>query len=541
MTNKPVIWLLRDLTRPDIGLYTMSVERQDAGRARWSDLGLILLFQVAVEVTYFLLGVRMDIFPLLGYWQILDPKLLQHDLWRSVLYLHIQPPGFNILVGIVLKLFPDLYPLAFQAFYFACGVLALWALFDLQLRFGIRRRIAMALVMLFGASPAYVLYQHHLFYTFLDASWWFISAWLLVRYLDSKRPVYCVLLYLVLWWLAWTRALVHFLYVGLVVGVLLWKVRPVGWKRWVATGLLLVAVVAPYVKNKIIFGHFTVSTWFPGNIAKITTFPIPVKDRVALHKAGRISKYSMEIFYPDPDDPKNAVIDSRGDPYWSSPGFLKRFKHLPRLPVLFSKLKSTVGPNGQNYPNINYVAMIGTYDLVLKDDIYLALHYPHVVLLSWFFSFLNYFKAAEYQDYISKDNFRAVQPVLRAYDILYARIPAPFLDRLAAFLKEKMDYNPYSRPTHLYLTLLFGFPLLLVFGLRRARHTTNASERLGLYYVTLTIIYVMLIGNLLDCGENNRIRFQTDFMYVFLAGLFVDWAAVRLRGILSAHRHKAAK
>ena len=99
-----------------------------------SELLLILAAQFVIEALYFLLGVRMDVYPILGYWQFADPVLLQTDLLRSVFYFHVQPPGFNLLVGVILKLFPVTFPFVLQVLHFVLGIVALWSLFELQVR-----------------------------------------------------------------------------------------------------------------------------------------------------------------------------------------------------------------------------------------------------------------------------------------------------------------------------------------------------------------------------------------------------------------------
>jgi len=41
-----------------------------------------------------------------SYLQMLDPEMLTQHLWQSLLYLHSQPPGMNLIAGIFLKWFP---------------------------------------------------------------------------------------------------------------------------------------------------------------------------------------------------------------------------------------------------------------------------------------------------------------------------------------------------------------------------------------------------------------------------------------------------
>jgi len=77
---------------------------------------------------YYLLGVRFDARPVLHYYQFVDPELLKHRLFESLLYLHIQPPGWNLYTGAVLKFFPKSYPAVFHFVYLLLG-LGIWYLF----------------------------------------------------------------------------------------------------------------------------------------------------------------------------------------------------------------------------------------------------------------------------------------------------------------------------------------------------------------------------------------------------------------------------
>jgi hypothetical protein len=57
-------------------------------------------------------GIRFDATPLTWYWQYIDPVLLQERLLESLYYSHTQPPLFNLLLGINLKLFPSSFSTA---------------------------------------------------------------------------------------------------------------------------------------------------------------------------------------------------------------------------------------------------------------------------------------------------------------------------------------------------------------------------------------------------------------------------------------------
>ncbi|NOZ00663.1 MAG: hypothetical protein GXP54_02080 [Deltaproteobacteria bacterium] len=494
------------------------------------DLAAIFCFQTAIEIAYYFLGVRINIFPLFDYVQIVDPLYLQTDLLRSLLFLHIQPPGFNLFLGLVLKLFPHLYPMAFQGIFFVLAILLLFVLFALQVRFGVSRHVAFLVTGLLGASPDFILYEHHLFYTFGIASLWLLSVLELHRFLRSRRLKNLVVFYLILAVLAWTRSLIHLTYCIAVSVYVLWITRPTSKGRLAATLIMLAVVMAPYVKNWVVFGKFTQSTLFPGNIAKVTTVPLGQATRDRLYEEGRISRYSWHLGLSPPScsDADDCLAASDGS-LWTNPDFLNPYRRFKDVPILFKTFRPTVF-NQAAIPNINHAALIGMHDIILKDDIYLATHYPGTVLLSWFYSSIYYSLAAYDQSYLSIQNKAAARPAISVWDRLYLKTPAPFLDKVATWASEHFDYHPIKKPDHLFLTLLIGLPLLFLFGIGLAWRMPKCPDRHALWYLTFSIGFASIIGNTLDCGENNRFRFMIDPMYMFLFGLalqrLLDWAAV---------------
>jgi hypothetical protein len=66
-------------------------------------------------------------------------------------------------------------------------------------------------------------------------------------------------------------------------------------------------------------------------------------------------------------------------------------------------------------------------------------------------------------------------------------------------------------------SLYILFPVLIFFGIKKA-FSSGEKNQIAFAYLTLTIIWVAMITNLLEFGENNRIRFETDpFIVILLA------------------------
>src|SRR6185312_17065933 len=106
---------------------------QTANRRFWRNAYFwILSAYVASRVAYFAAGIRFNVKPLSSFFQIADPLLLRTRLFETLLYLHTQPPGFNLMIGLVLKVFPSSYSPAFHFIYLACGVSLCFTLYRMM-------------------------------------------------------------------------------------------------------------------------------------------------------------------------------------------------------------------------------------------------------------------------------------------------------------------------------------------------------------------------------------------------------------------------
>ncbi len=67
----------------------------------------------------------------------------------------------------------------------------------------------------------------------------------------------------------------------------------------------------------------------------------------------------------------------------------------------------------------------------------------------------------------------------------------------------------------------------------------SRNQRMLVLYACLTIIYVALVGNFFECGENERFRFEVDPLHVVLLGLFVHYSALPwLRNVFPSSRRR---
>ena len=140
---------------------------------------IVLMLSIFVISRFILLkvGIGLSLDPLYSYWQYLDPKALENNLLQSIFYLHAQPPFFNLIIGIVLKLFPNSYETVFQNLFYLFSLTIYFSIFQLLYLYGISRKISFLLATLFILSPEAILYENYFFYT------WFISSLLILSVL----------------------------------------------------------------------------------------------------------------------------------------------------------------------------------------------------------------------------------------------------------------------------------------------------------------------------------------------------------------------
>ena len=123
------------------------------------DAAALALVSVAALAAAWLCGVRFLTAELDAAWPLLDPQLLRTDFWRSLFYLHAQPPLLNFIVGIALKI--GRAPLCLTALWAACAISAAQCTRALALELGGSRWPAFAAGGLVAISPATLLYVHH--------------------------------------------------------------------------------------------------------------------------------------------------------------------------------------------------------------------------------------------------------------------------------------------------------------------------------------------------------------------------------------------
>jgi hypothetical protein len=447
---------------------------------------LFLAFFVS-RAFYDRLGFTFQTDAINDYWQMIDPLLLKTDLWRSLFYLHSQPPMLNLFTGLVLQFFPSAYQSVFHVAYFLAGLVLAWSVYRLGLAVELPASLSLTASILFTISPPVVLYEHWLFYTYPVAAALALSAFALYRFHHTQKFGWGLSFFSLLAFIALSWSLFHLIWL-LVIFAALFFINPNRKIVFLAALIPLALVVGWYAKNYILFGEFTASTWAGMNLSHPTTMSLPEQERLRMVKTGELSPFAQ---YPSFSGPQV---------------YLPLLPDTPTtgLPILDAVKKS----NGRsNFHNLVYVET-GKY--YRQDALRVILARPALYLRSIAQSFYIFFHSASDYDFLDYNRQR-----ISAFETIWTRL---FFGQwqMNETLEERLG-NLSLRNTGWLILLTF---IAALYGsiryLWRQRKALDDSKNLLILFMGFNLLYLALAGNLFDLGENNRFRFVVDSFILLL-------------------------
>lgn len=501
------------------------------GRIDWPVFATLAGAFVLSRVAYAFAGIRFDASLLPTALQYLEPTQLENNLVESVWYQHTQPPLFNVLLGIVLKLpFPTGATL--QVLWLACGVALMALVYVLARDLGISRWIATVATIVICCSPTVVLYENWLAYEYPLTVMFTALAVASFRWVrDGSFASFAWIVGLagagVL-----TRSLLHPLwFVGLLAVLILLRRPTFGWRRAGAVvAIPTLLILGVFAKNQIVFGEPTMSSWFPWNLSRITIGEMPDDVRQGLIDDGTLSEAAnFPIFLPYED---YAPIAPPCTP-----------AH-PDVPVLAETEKE----NGHINPN--YECYLPLLDLYAKDSINAALHEPRYAVKAIIGSFQIWGESSSQYAFVH-DNRQHIDDFDRYYRqfvlvdvpwnppvktdsgwwIPLERLPefneVDDLDALAALEEQNIDLRYRFSLTILFSTIAVG--VLGIRSLWRRRNGPLTPIDGTLLMIAYQVVVITLIGNMFEIGENNRFRFMVEPITLVVGAWCLVQIARRLR------------
>jgi hypothetical protein len=468
-----------------------------APESRAPYLWLLSIFAIS-RLIYFAAGVRFDASPIDLFFQFVDPVLLKTRLLESLFYLHTQPPGFNFMVGVVLKLFPIYYGAVLHAIYLICGVSLGLTLYRLMRILEVRQWTAIALAALFLVSPGVLLFENLLIYEYPLMALLCAAGVVFYRLIDRPSAGAAVGFFACLAALVYVRALFHLAWFILLMGFCVWRLR--GHRRLVlaSASVPLLLILALYTKNWVLFGSFSSSTWLGFNAETITTHQLTEQEHRRLVDSGLLSRIGLRSTYLPLSYFRDVLV-------------------LPPpkgIPVLDQPTDSTGRPN---YNNSGYLLLHPYY---LADAKQIILHYPKAYLRTieqaWFAYFL---PTGDFPFFVK--NRPRIQGFDRAFNVVFFGQWKDASDR-GNLRRIEAEGHSAQLPLFTGTYLLVGLPLLFALSSVRLWQTVRIegwTPRASLLaFLLFNIGFITAVVNFLSCFENNRYRLPIDpFFLVLLA------------------------
>lgn len=425
----------------------------------------VISVAVAFVVSRLLLlgaGIRLNTEALQWYWQVLDPQLLGSRLIESIWFLHCQPPLFNFGLGLVLKVAPHHFAVVFHLLFSALGLGLAVTCFLVLAELGVGSRPAALLVIVASLSPSWVVYESWLFYDFPVAVLLAIATLALLKSGREQSVRWMGLFFVAVGCVSLLRSLHHVLWLGaatvLALGCLPRRRRTVA----VVAVVPVLVVLGLCMKNAVVFGFFGQSSWLGMSLNKMTSARLQPEARQSLVRSGRLSLYSTVRPFSEVAAYERVAGVSRFD---DSP------------PTVLGQRRKSTG-----HPNFNHRAYIGV-SKVLQDDALIVIQEDPETYL------------------------RAVVTAVRRFFSSCVAYP-PFAENLAAiFPIYRLGEATWNQPmvsVVMYLVAMAAAGL----GWGRAHRTGDRGLAAAAAFVLLNLAWVLVVGCLIEVGENHRFRFS---------------------------------
>ena len=296
-------------------------------------------------------------------WQLAPFENLRAHPFASVWNLHIQPPLWNLTIGVIARWSPLPTALSLQLLMATFGAVAAALLYDALRCFGVRDRWALILALAAMLIPDVTINAFEPTYELPVATMLIGVVWIVARAQHSHRraPWFFALAALATT-VTMTRTLYHPAWqLLLLVGAAL-RWRRLLSRRTLAAGLLIPLLVVGgwMAKNKLLVGRFTLSTWSGMNLQRAVIPVLPLNTLGEMVADGSVSQVAVA----GPFHSYEQYIPAVG-PCLPRPGDPPELQRVERD-----------GPD--HVPNFNARCFLPVYDLAGEDARTVIRNHPDV-------------------------------------------------------------------------------------------------------------------------------------------------------------------
>lgn len=439
-------------------------------------------------------------------WQIVPWDILSTDPLRSLWYLHIQPPGWNALLGITAWISPLPDALSLQLVMASFGVLLAGACAAVASQLGLGRRAAVVVALVATLHPEVLRTAFEPLYELPVGALLMLVIWALGRAAGERAPVLgfgmaiAAATAVVL-----TRSLYHPVWLVAVGLAAWWLARPRVSRRQIAVAALvpIVLIGGWMVKNEALYGRATLSSWFGMNLQRAVIPVLDEDDLIAMHTAGDVS----DIALIGPFERYELYADSM-EP--CTPRHAHRSVSEPmRTTDAFS-------------PNFNYECFLPVFDRAGADAWAVLRAHPDAWLEGRLWSLRTTFAVAAQP----RDSESVVMRAL-AWTYAVVRVDVRFAISTESwgtpFMGKVVTRPPFGLvPVAAYLALVL-LALRRGWGLVRSRSTQRVRD-VVIVAAGSVAVWTVVVGAVGELGEQARFRTMADpAVWTVVGALLVQW------------------
>ena len=229
----------------------------------WQLLSIYIVSRIIISF----LGIEPIAEHLSHRWQLMNSKLLEEDLFGTLYYLHYQPPMWNLIFGIFVKVFGTDYIKLGKVIYFFnlfISAILIYYFYLICNFFKMRKHsvyITFLIYLIFSLSflfyEAYLHYMHLTVLIFAQISFFYLK-FSKEHSLKFEILIYLTALFLVFTWSAFSHPLFMFV---IFLGIFLIKYKKNFLRSFIIFIIFIFLSMSLSIKNKIEFNLFANSSW----------------------------------------------------------------------------------------------------------------------------------------------------------------------------------------------------------------------------------------------------------------------------------------
>lgn len=429
-------------------------------------------------------------------WQIVPWSVLSSDPLGSVWYLHIQPPLWNLTLGLAGKLSPFDDALTLRGLQFVIGVLLVVVVARVVRALGASALTTVLLTLAVTLNPEVLHNAFEPTYELAVALLLALTVRAAQRAVAERRGIDYVWFSAAVTATVLTRSLYHPVVAPVLLLALGWVLR-----RTLTRSHVLIAAAVPTVlvggwllKNQVMFGEATTSSWVGMNLQRST---IPILDRDELermHAAGEVSDIAMI----GPFGNYGLYADSM-------PTCSPTHDHASLT------TEGHLDPYGVIIPNFNYECFLPVFDQAGRDFWAVARKHPDVWLEGRVFSLRMTFTT-------SSRPAGSESPVMRGLDEVYHLLRLDARGGVSTMDWGTPLYGAFNLTVRFSLAVIALYTLLAVYSaitlgrrlIRRLHTTTDPVHTITYVLVGFLGAFTVAVGAIGELGEQARFRAMTD-------------------------------